>query len=172
MLMSCKREKTAQENPSNDTIATESAPTDSTLWGHLGEDTGMSALQFITDTGDTLDLYRTSPVTGEDGNLIGEIRNYTDHFALTLAPDGESMLTAINATQLEEIWKATDTQSYDDWKIWNGHILFCSEQQLEYGLITRVDTMYIVTLNDDSLVIRSHINQILTFKKTKRIDGN
>ena len=148
---------------------------DSTLWGHLGEDTGMSTLQFITDGGDTLDVFRTSQYTGEDGRMLGEVRNYTDRFAITLGEGNETLVTAINVTQLARHWdtddgrmdlKADGTVSckglpYNGWKLWNGHILLSSEQQQEYGKATRVDTMEIVVLDDDSLVIQDHIKRFL-----------
>lgn len=177
-----KRGATNQEPPHSEAGQQTEELRDSTCWGHLGEDTGMSALQFVTDQGDTLELYRTNPYTGEDGLLLGDIRNYTDHFALTLSADGESMLTAINATQLARKWQAqngsitikpdgnveAEDMPYNGWKIWNGHILLSSRQQQEYGTVDRVDTMDIIHLADDSLAIRSHINQILTFTSQKR----
>ena len=177
-LASCKRENATQNTvPDSDSI-TADIP-DSTLWGHLGVDTGMSALEFITDDGDTLELYRTNPYTGEDGKLIGEIRNFTDRFAITVSPDGETMLTAINATQLASTWKtekgsisihengtiSSDEQPYDGWKLWNGHILLSSQQKQEYGIVNRVDTLDLVLLSRDSLVIRNEFGQTTSFYK-------
>lgn len=178
LFSNCKREQTGKiENIEGDSIETVTTVNDSTLWGHLGTDTGMSALQFITDDNDTLELYRTDPYTGTDGRLTGDIRNYTDRFAITISADGESMTTAINATQLAQTWNTENGSidmkddgviisknlAYDGWKLWNGRILLSSQQQMEYGLVNRVDTMDIMLLTDDSLVIRNHINQILSF---------
>lgn len=182
LMLACTGEKQNRQEsdaPATDTV--EAVQQDSTLWGHLGEDTGMSALQLITDQGDTLELYRTSPYTGEDGHLMGEIRNFSDRFAVTLTDDGETMLTAINATQFARQWTneqgtllvkpdgTVESQGlpYHGWQMWNGHLLLTSEQQQEYGTVVRTDTMNIVALDDDSLVIRDHINQLITFYKAR-----
>ena len=181
LIVGCKptAQKTGGDTPKTDSTQVTTALPDSTLWGHLGEDTGMSTLQFITDQGDTLDIYRSSQYTGEDGNLMGEVRNYTDRFAITLSEGGETMLTAINATQLAQKWQAengsidikpdgtvaSQNLTYNGWKLWNGHILLSSLQHQEYGDVTRVDTMDILVLDEDSLIIRSHVNQILSFSK-------
>ena len=180
-LASCKKEKTAEtdETPVSPVEQEPSALPDSTLWGHLGEDTGMSTLQFITDQGDTLELYRTNPYTGEDGRLVGEVRNYSDRFAITLSPEYEALLTAINATQLTQTWTTDEgeldirgdgtvnsqTLPYSGWKLWNGHLLFATVVQQEYGTVTRIDTLDIVSLDDDSLIVRNHINQQISFSR-------
>ncbi len=170
LLTSCKdwwKQGETEEGEGQDTIIVEPPVTalpDSTIWGHLGEDSGMSALEFITDGGDTLEIYRSDPYTGEDGRLLGDIRNYKDHFAITLAPGGETMLTAINATQLDEVWKKAETEPYDGWTIWNGKIVLSSQQKQEVGIVNRLDTMNIEWLDGDSLVIRNHINQLIKFE--------
>ena len=177
-LVGCKPTQKAapQEEVQEDTVEVALVP-DSTLWGHLGEDTGMSTLQFITDRGDTLEIYRTNQYTGEDGQLMGEIRNLKDQFAVTLAADGESLLTAINASQLMRKWQAEKGEMqiekdgsitsqdlpYRAWQLWNGRIMLTSTQQLEYGTANRVDTMDIVTLNRDSLILRNRLNQLIKF---------
>ncbi|MBQ8050996.1 MAG: hypothetical protein IJ197_05415 [Bacteroidaceae bacterium] len=172
--------QTTEESPiKTDTVEVVTALPDTTIWGYLGEDTGMSTLQFITDQGDTLEIYRTSQYTGEDGRLLGEVRNLSDRFAITLAEGGETLLTAINATQLAQEWDTEDGSidikadgsiestnlPYNGWKLWNGHILLTSQQQREYGKATRIDTMDIEVLDEDSLIIRSHINQLISFSK-------
>lgn len=177
-LAGCKPTQKAapREEVQEDTVEVALVP-DSTLWGHLGEDTGMSTLQFITDRGDTLEIYRTNQYTGEDGQLMGEIRNLKDQFAVTLAADGESLLTAINASQLMRKWQAEKGEMqiekdgsitsqdlpYRAWQLWNGRIMLTSTQQLEYGTANRVDTMEIVTLNRDSLILRNRLNQLIKF---------
>lgn len=175
VLTGCKQEQTAESATDSDTLV--AVVNDSTLWGHLGTDTGMSALEFITDEGDTLELYRTDPYSGQDGILTGEIRNFTDRFAVTISNDGETMRTAINATQLANTWKtdkgtidihengtiSSEGLPYDGWKLWNGHILLSSQQQQEYGIINRVDTMDIMLLSNDSLVIRNPFGQTTSY---------
>ena len=173
----CKREKTEESVTTADKTETIEAEKDSTLWGHLGEDTGMGTLQFVTDQGDTLSIFRTDQLTGEDGLFLGEVRNYTDRFAITLKSDGETLLTAINTTQLAQRWQTkqgtltikvdgTVTSQglpYNGWKLWNGHILLSSEHRLEAGTATRIDTMDIAHLDEDSLLIQDHIKRFLKF---------
>lgn len=163
----CKNEKTEKtDSPDTDTLVTIQVA-DSTIWGHLGEDTGMSTLQFITDQGDTLEVYRTNPYTGEDGALLGEIRNYTDRFAMTLTAGGETLGKAINTTQLTRTWKSESGRvdikadgsitsadhTYNGWKVWNGHLLLSSQQKQEIGTVQRIDTLDIIHLSADSLII-------------------
>ena len=179
-VTSCKKSVTTTDEPPLPQQPNQQTELpDSTLWGHLGEDTGMSTMQFITEQGDTLELYRTNPYTGEDGRLTGEVRNLTDRFAITITQGGETMLTAINATQLAQTWKAdggelnikqdgtVDSEGlpYNGWKLWNGHILLSAEVEHEYGKVTRIDTMDILWLDEDSLVILNHINQQIRFIK-------
>lgn len=179
LFAACKKSKETPDEPvvPSETEAAQPEIPDSTLWGHLGEDTGMSTLQFITDAGDTLEVYRTSQYTGKDGCLIGEVRNYTDRFAVTLTEGNETLVTAINMTQLIQQWYAkngsmtikgdgtitSDDMPYNGWKLWNGHFLLSSEQRQEYGMVSRIDTMDIIWLDNDSLIIRDHINQIQAF---------
>ena len=178
VLTGCKKKPAEQMETPEPTPQVTIVP-DSTLWGHLGEDTGMSALQFITDQGDTMEIYRTSPYSGEDGKLVGEVRNYTDRFALTLCEDNGTLLTAINATQLAQHWQTAEGTiqlrtngtiesqglPYNGWKLWNGHLLFATEVRQEYGISTRIDTMDIITLDDDSLIVRNPINQTIAFSR-------
>lgn len=179
-ITGCKptQKEEPQEVVDEDTVQVTIGP-DSTLWGRLGEDTGMSTLQFITNRGDTMEIYRTNQYTGKDGKLLGEISNLKDRYAITLAADGESLLTAINVSQLIRDWQTkkgcmkiendgtvtSQELPYRTWKIWNGHILFSSTQQLEYGSVNRVDTMDIVSLDRDSLIIRDHLDQLIKFGK-------
>ena len=43
---------------------------DSTVWGHLGEDTSMNVCQFVTDEGDTIFLLRHAE-NGEFSQILG-----------------------------------------------------------------------------------------------------
>lgn len=74
------------------------------LWGHLGERTGMSVLEFITDKGDTLYINKESEITGKPGIIYGSIRNYTDRFCLTTTDGGETLVKAVNVTEMQELW--------------------------------------------------------------------
>lgn len=93
----------APAGPSVDTLLVITMP-DNCIWGHMGEDTGMSVLVFITDDGDTLYINKTNDRTGEDGIIQGSIRNYTDRFCITVADDSTNLIKAVNVTELQEIW--------------------------------------------------------------------
>ena len=106
----------APAGPSVDTLLVITMP-DNCIWGHMGEDTGMSVLEFITDPmkatkdadiitddGDTLYINKTNDRTGEDGIIQGSIRNYTDRFCITVADDSTNLIKAVNVTELQEIW--------------------------------------------------------------------
>ncbi len=86
-----------------DTLLMITMPKDA-LWGHLGEATGMSVIEFITDNGDTLYLKRESEITGRSGIIYGSIRNYTDRFCITITDGGETLLKAVNVSQMQELW--------------------------------------------------------------------
>ena len=93
----------APAGPGVDTLLVITMP-DNCIWGHMGEDTGMSVLEFITDDGDTLYINKTNDRTGEDGIIPGSIRNYTDRFCITVADDSTNLIKAVNVTELQEIW--------------------------------------------------------------------
>lgn len=113
LATSCQKDKVSQQDSlSPDTTMTADSSLDTLLLitmphdavtGRLGDETGMSVLQLITDNGDTLFLERTNEETGEDGLILGDIRNYVDTFAVALTPDGESFTQAINLTELHEV---------------------------------------------------------------------
>lgn len=86
-----------------DTLLLITMPKDA-LWGHLGEATGMSVIEFITDGGDTLYLRKESEITGRSGIIYGSIRNYKDRFCITTTDAGETLLKAVNVSQMQELW--------------------------------------------------------------------
>lgn len=86
-----------------DTLLLITMPKDA-MWGHLGEATGMSVIEFITDSGDTLYLRKESEITGRSGIIYGSIRNYTDRFCITTTDGGETLLKAVNVSQMQELW--------------------------------------------------------------------
>lgn len=94
--------KTAH-TPTRDTLLVITMP-ENALWGHLGEGTGMSMLEFITDKGDTLYIKKESEITGKPGVIYGSIRNYTDRFCLTTTDGGETLVKAVNVTEMQELW--------------------------------------------------------------------
>lgn len=94
--------KTAH-TPTRDTLLVITMP-ENALWGHLGEGTGMSVLEFITDKGDTLYINKESEIIGKPGVIYGSIRNYTDRFCLTTTDGGETLVKAVNVTEMQELW--------------------------------------------------------------------
>ena len=118
IITTCNNSEKTEENTSETALATHTdqhadnhqdtlliiTMPDSALWGHLGEGTGMSVLQFITDSGDTLYLNKESEYTGHLGTIYVSIRNYTDRFCITTTDNGETLLKAINVTEMQELW--------------------------------------------------------------------
>lgn len=96
----------------SDTLLVITMP-ENAIWGHLGEGTGMSVLEFITDAGDTLYINKESDITGHIGIIYGSIRNYTDRFCITTTDGGESLLKAVNVTEMQEIW-SDDTHTQEN----------------------------------------------------------
>lgn len=86
-----------------DTLLVITMPQDA-IWGHLGEATGMSVLEFITDSGDTLYINKESEITGRAGVIYGSIRNYTDRFCITTTDGGSTLLKAVNITEMQDLW--------------------------------------------------------------------
>lgn len=166
---SCKNNKVEDNDSTNtgDSIKIEEA-VDSTLWGRIGEGSGMSVVEFISDKGDTMYLRKES----EDGtiaSMLGSLRNNTDRFAVTVAnaadPEAAYLLTCVNVTELMGVWKnknlklsifadgAADCEAskYTGWKMINGKLVFTGTTTTEYGETARVDTMIITQLDEDSL---------------------
>lgn len=95
--------KSSSPNIESDTLLVITMP-ENALWGHLGEGTGMSVLEFITDNGDTIYINKESEITGHIGIIYGSIRNYTDRFCISTTDGGQTLLKAVNVTQMQEIW--------------------------------------------------------------------
>lgn len=114
-IISCHNGRTESKHPTteeqkpntarshSDTLLVITMP-ENALWGHLGEGTGMSVLEFITDSGDTLYINKESEITGHIGIIYGSIRNYTDKFCISTTDGGESLLKAVNVTEMQELW--------------------------------------------------------------------
>ena len=161
------------ENIENDSVV--AYPADSAIYGHLGEETGMSCIQLITENGDSLTLNKTDENTGEDGLILGEIANYTDRYAVIVTPDSQSIKTALNVNQLVSNWKSvTDPVGgfrlflngkvktineqagfkYNKWELYNCKLVLLTEINGQHGAETRNDTLEILSLTLDSLTVR------------------
>lgn len=153
---------------------------DSTLYGHLGESTAMSCLEFITDEGDTLMLNKRSEYTGLYGEILGTVENYTDRFGIVVTDNRQSVGVAINLTQLAHTWHSAEQEGKgfclkegghaepltpespkcSGWRLYNGRLLFYRQVMGEYGEETRTDTTRILLLDTDSLVLWDRNNTL------------
>ncbi len=148
---------------------------DTAFYGHLGESTGMSSIELITDSGDTLSLNKTNEKTGGQGSIIGEIANYTDYFSVTTCDNNQSVDVALNVTQLlQRKWQSdTDRRhgifleangkarplsaeqyKYNMWSLCNCKLILLRESEGEHGAETRNDTLNILYLSPDSLTLQ------------------
>ena len=146
------------------------------FYGHMGEGTGMSSLELITADGDTLALNKTNEKTGEPGRILGEIANYTDQYAITTCDDNQSVNVALNINQLaQRKWQsdtdkqhgfqlemngkarslATGPYKYNQWSLYNCKLILLRESEGIHGAETRNDTLDILKLTPDSLVLQS-----------------
>lgn len=148
-LISCQEWwKTDGSDTDTDSVQTHQVE-DSTLWGRLGEDTGMSVFEFVTERGDTLYVRRTSEYSGEEAEVLGEVRNHTDRWAFLLTDNEETLGRGINYTMLQE--KMTEQEG--DFHLWNGLLIRETRSQAENGKeYVLADTCQIVWLDSDSLV--------------------
>ena len=139
---------------------------DSTLWGHLGEDSSMNVYQFVTDDGDTLFLLRHAE-NGVFSQLLGSTEVDKDRYAVTIGTDGEEpyIRVLVNTTQLMGVWKNKEDElaiyadghaeasqtKYTQWQMVNGRLVLSGKTSTEYGETDRTDTMTLTWLDQDSL---------------------
>ena len=170
-LASCHGKQTS--NASDELATTSQVVTeqDSAYYGHLGEGTGMSVIELLTDQGDTLDLCKADEYAKTYGDIIGEIANYTDRFAVTTRRNGECLGTALNITQLCGRWQGTAAGSPtlvlgEDGSMTiqpgqqpqqgQGHRVNCklvATQEATKGE-NRTDTFAVMQLNADSMILQ------------------
>lgn len=182
---SCNKEK--KQEPSVNKVVSDSVPentaVDSTVWGRLGEGTSMHMIEFIPENSDSaIMIRRSSPETGEDGNVLGDIE-LTDQFAITInnrESEEECYInTCINVTELRGVWKnGKDVISlnsdntadytagqYNGWKLMNGKLLLTRKVTTEYTEIENTDTVTILYLDKDSLKFMTRNREIVSFGK-------
>ena len=142
------------------------AQRDSTLWGHLGEDTSMNVCQFVTEEGDTIFLLRHN-AKGQFSQLLGSMEVNKDRYAVTIGTDGEEpyIRVLVNTTQLMGVWKNKEDElalyadghaegrptKYTKWQMLNGRLVLSGKTSTEYGETDRTDTMTLTWLDRDSL---------------------
>lgn len=112
-LTACDKPKVSQQTPcsegadsvsaAHDTLLVVVAP-DNAIWGHLGEGTAMSSVEFVTEGGDTLYLSKTDELSGREATILGSLRNFTDRFCIMVNADTSALIKVINVTEMQEIW--------------------------------------------------------------------
>lgn len=183
-ISSCKPDKSG-DGQDSDTIVgdTLQQELDSTLWGHLGEGTAMSVLEFITDKGDTLYLQRTSEQTGEDATMLGDIEVGANRYAIitngAAVDEGHSIRQCLNVSQMMGTWKnetmqltlsadgsaSCNTVKFTEWKQVNGKFILSGKTTTEYGETDRVDTMTIIDLWSECLQFITPQHDTITLKR-------
>lgn len=93
----------------HDTLLVVVAPDDA-IWGHLGEGTAMSSVEFVTEAGDTLYLSKSDELSGREATILGSLRNFTDRFCIVVNADTSALVKAINVTEMQEIWAEDNYQ--------------------------------------------------------------
>lgn len=168
-LGACRDQNKAQSSSSEDSTAiTEIAIPDTALYGKLGEGTGMSCIEIITDQGDTLTLNKTDENTGISGRILGGTEHYNDRLTITTDAYQESIITLINLSTLAGSWqthpdslkmkieangKVSGTwneKNYNRWNMCNTKLVLKNQKDNE---ITS-DTFKIQDLNRDSLILQ------------------
>ncbi len=165
-----KEESSAQEQNDSSVVY----PADEAVYGHLGEGTGMSCLEFITNQGDTLELNKTDESTGKDGIILGEIANYTDQYALVTSQDSQSVAIALNVNQLMRSWQSSSNSSkgmhliingdikpinekdscqYNKWELYNCKLVLLNIPK-ESNRPIKSDTIDIISLTLDSMTVQ------------------
>ena len=117
--------------------------------------------------------------SGADGLILGEIANYTDRFSITTCDDNQSVSVALNVTQLAKEWRSKDEKDhgfslmaegrakalpegkykYNRWGLCNCHLVLLKENEGAHGAETAADTLRILSLAPDSLVLQDLHNR-------------
>lgn len=176
-MVSCRNQNKAQSENGKDSTATAMVSTpDTALYGKLGEGTGMSCVEIITDQGDTLTLNKTDENTGAYGKILGGTERYNDPLTITTDANRESIITLVNLNTLTRKWQ-THPDSIQmnlaaKGKIsgkWNGRgyrrWAMCNAQfvvEFSGNGTVSADTFEIQDLSQDSLILKNR-NAIYKF---------
>lgn len=136
MFASCDWFKSKKDAEGDTTTVVAPAEVDSTLYGKVVDDFGMSTFAVQQTSGQELDLLR-SHQDGGAAEIYGDVR-VGDEFALTTTDGGEALDRAINVTEVKALT--------NDFKIINGKLLL--------NVATSPDTVQILTLSADSLIAK------------------
>lgn len=177
LLMGCGggQQKVETEWIDNDTI---DAHANETLYGICTLGTSMNNLQLLTDAGDTIDIDISDAI--EKDMVFGGLAT-GDNVAVTLVPNSSENIaySVINLASLMGDWVTPNpldgsgyigislheggvasgidqtTLEYRSWRISNGKLLIVSIPD-GGGELEETDTMTIVRIDPDSLVISNH----------------
>lgn len=149
-----------------------------TIYGVCGSGTSMNNLQVLTDTGDTIDVDIS---TAKEKEMVYGGLSVGDQVAITLIPNSDEKIAynVINLASLMGDWvtpnpldgsgyvgislneggiaKGIDqtTLEYRSWRISNGNLLVVSIPD-GGGQLEETDTLSLVKITPDSLVVLSH----------------
>ena len=149
MFASCDWFKSKKVADSDTTIVAAPAEVDSTLYGKVVDDFGMSTFAVQQTSGQELELLRSHQDGGE-ATIYGDVR-VGDEFALLTTDGGDALDCAINVTEVKALT--------NDFKIVNGKLLL--------NVDTTPDTVQIMTLDADSLVAKG-ATQVYRLGKAKK----
>lgn len=150
------------------------------VYGHLGDGTGMSCFEFITESGDTLVLNRVSEFTGNEASVLGDmIPDPSYLYSVMLADQDETAEVMVNMTQLRTHWtngsddlvlKADSTAAstignqYVRWLLSRDKLVLWRSASQEGGIMSEVaDTMQVVCLSADTLVLRNRFGDEIKY---------
>lgn len=154
---------------------------DTALYGSLGEGTGMSCVEIITNDGDTLTLNKINENTGEAGVLLGSTERYGDPLTITTDANRESIRTLINLKTLTQSWQTNPDsirlkldsegkvsarwkgKTYNYWSMCNAHLLLGNKNK--ENEVTACDTFEIRGLSRDSMILALHTDILKFYKK-------
>ena len=136
MFASCDWFKSKKDAEGDTTTVVAPAEKDSTLYGKVVDDFGMSTFAVQLASGEEMELLR-SHQDGGAAEIYGDVR-VGDEFALTTTDGGEALDRAINVTEVKALT--------NDFKIINGKLLL--------NVATSPDTVQIMTLSADSLIAK------------------
>ena len=136
MFASCDWFKSKKDAEGDTTTVVAPVEVDSTLYGKVVDDFGMSTFAVQQTSGQELELLR-SHQDGGAAEIYGDVR-VGDEFALTTTDGGEALDRAINVTEVKALT--------NDFKIINGKLLL--------NVATSPDTVQILTLSADSLIAK------------------
>lgn len=149
LFVACHSSKNnAPSDPAATSADSSTTVKDTTLYGKVVDDFGMSSFAVQLASGEECELLRSHQDGGE-ARIDGDVR-VGDEFALTTTDAGEALDRAINITEVKALAK--------DFKIVNAKLLLNVTEQ--------PDTVEIVALNADSLVAKGKV-KTYRFGKSK-----